>query len=244
MPSRTLVVEHKTTSSDIGPGSRYWRRLTLDTQISQYMRGATELPFATPEGMLYDVIRKPRISPLLATPEESRKYTKPSKKEPEPRLYANQRDRDETPAEYYERLLEDIGSEPDAYYQRGIIVRVGDEARAAAHDTWLVAGSIRESRTADAWPRNPGSCESYGQLCPYWRVCAEGANIADETLYRTAETAHEELPELKHKLPLLSNSAMSTYRACPRRYYYAYELLRRPHTVYAALSFGTLAAIR
>jgi hypothetical protein len=90
-----------------------------------------------------------------------------------------------------------------------------------------------------AWPRNPGSCEQYGTMCAYWRVCAEGARIDDDTLYRTAATAHEELPELPHRLPLLSNSAMSAYRACPRRYLYAYEMRRRPHETSAALTFGT-----
>jgi len=224
-----LVVEHKTTSSDIAPGSTYWRKLTLDTQVSQYL-GATE----GVEGMLYDVIRKPSLRPFKATPEVDRRYTKAGA------LYANQREADETPEEYATRLRADISEDPNKYYARGIIVRLPDEAREAARDTWLVAGSIRESMRLDAWPRNPGSCDAYGRTCDYWAVCAGETTIADDTRFRTAETPHEELPGLVHRLPLLSNSAMSAYRACPRKYLYSYVQRRRPSVTPHALTFGTL----
>ena len=224
-----LVVEHKTTSSDITPGSTYWRKLTLDTQVSQYL-GSTE----GVEGMLYDVIRKPGIKPFKATPEADRKYTKAGT------LYAAQRERDETPEEYAVRLRADISEGPNKYYARGIIVRLPSERIEAARDTWLVAGSIRESMRLDAWPRNPGSCDAYGRTCDYWAVCAGETTIDDATRFRTAETPHEELPGLVHRLPLLSNSAMSAYRACPRKYLYSYVQRRRPIVTPHALTFGTL----
>ena len=224
-----LVVEHKTTSSDITPGSTYWRKLTLDTQVSQYL-GSTE----GVEGMLYDVIRKPGIKPFKATPEADRKYTKAGT------LYAAQRERDETPEEYAVRLRADISEGPNKYYARGIIVRLPSERTEAARDTWLVAGSIRESMRLDAWPRNPGSCDAYGRTCDYWAVCAGETTIQDDTRFRTAETPHEELPGIVHRLPLLSNSAMSAYRACPRKYLYSYVQRRRPLVTPHALTFGTL----
>ena len=224
-----LVVEHKTTSADITPGSPYWRRLTLDTQVSTYL-GATE----GVEGMLYDVIRKPGIKPYKATPEADRKYTKAGT------LYAAQRAADETPEEYAERLRADISSDPNKYYARGIVVRLPHERIEAARDTWLVAGSIRESMRLDAWPRNPSSCDAYGRTCDYWAVCAGETTIDDAARFRTAETPHEELPGLVHRLPLLSNSAMSAYRACPRKYKYSYVERRRPIVTPHALTFGTL----
>ena len=225
----TLVVEHKTTSADITQGSTYWRKLTLDTQVSQYLGGVEGV-----EGMLYDVLRKPTLRPYKATPEESRKRTKAGA------LYAGQREADETPEEWRDRLLSDIAEKPDAYYQRGTIVRTAEERREAMRDTWLVAGSIRESMRLEAWPRNPGSCDAYGRTCDYWAVCAGETTIDDNTRYRTAETAHEELPGLEHRLPLLSNSAMSAYRACPRKYLYSYVRMRRPIVTHEALTFGTL----
>jgi hypothetical protein len=273
-----LVVEHKTTSSDIGPGSAYWAKLTLDTQVSAYL-GAHE----GVEGMLYDVIRKPGIRPYKATPPADRKYTKAKDKacpacksksgaasaphafdrdlvpalpgtsadltwcaegriitDPGGKLYADQNDRDETPEEHAVRLRADISADPNKYYARGIIVRLPDEAAEAARDTWLVAGSIRESMRLDAWPRNPGACDSYGRTCDYWSVCAGQAHLDDEALFRTADTAHEELPGVKHRLPLLTNSAMSAYRSCPRRYLYSYVQRRRPVVTPHALTFGTL----
>lgn len=224
-----LVVEHKTTSADITPGSPYWRRLTLDTQVSTYL-GATE----GVEGMLYDVIRKPSLRPLKATPPEAQKRTKAGA------LYATQRETDETPEEYAERLRADISADPNKYYARGVVVRLPSERTEAARDTWLVAGSIRESMRLGAWPRNPGACDAYGRTCDYWDVCAGVATIDDNARFRTAETPHEELPGISHRLPLLSNSAMSAYRSCPRKYLYSYVQRRRPLVTPHALTFGTL----
>src|SRR3990167_5857191 len=68
---RTVIVEHKTSSEDISPGSEYWRRLTLDTQISAYYLGARSLGFEV-DGCLYDVLGKPALRPLKATPPEAR----------------------------------------------------------------------------------------------------------------------------------------------------------------------------
>lgn len=53
---RLIVVEHKTTSQDIAPGSMYWRSVvTTDLQVSMY-RAA--MPGAK---VLYDVVRKPAL---------------------------------------------------------------------------------------------------------------------------------------------------------------------------------------
>lgn len=68
------VVEHKTTSTDAAPGSAYWERLALDSQVSIYIDGAAMLGYEV-AGCIYDVIRRPRIDRLPATPVESRRYT-------------------------------------------------------------------------------------------------------------------------------------------------------------------------
>lgn len=221
-----VVVEHKTTSADITPGSPYWRRLALDAQVSLYLGGAGSL--------LYDVIKKPSLRPLRATPVEARRYTKAGT------LYAAQREHDETPDAYEARLLADIAQHPDAYYQRGTVVRTEEEAQEAGRDVWMTARMIRESRYLDAWPRNPSACDAYGRTCDYWPVCSGTASIDDDVLYRDAGAQHEELPGVRHSLPLLTSSSLSTYRACPRRYLYSYERRRRPIATAHALTFGTL----
>ena len=87
-------MEHKTTSHDLTTGGRYWKRLRLDGQLSQYIRGARSLPATAPawvaEQLLqsahvidraaYDVIKRPDQRPHKATPEAERQYTKPKSK--------------------------------------------------------------------------------------------------------------------------------------------------------------------
>lgn len=215
------VVEHKTTAIEIGPGSTYWKRLQLDAQISKYLVGSRALGHE-PIGVLYDVIRKPLIRPLEATPIEKREYTKPKDKacpeckkkgagpaphtvdgltcadgrivtDPGGKLYANMREHDETPEEFRKRLRDDIAANPEKYYQRGTVVRLDEEERDAAKDAWEIAREVREAQLADRWPRNVDACDAYGSFCPYFAVCAGEASIDDPTRFRDADNPHEEL---------------------------------------------------
>jgi hypothetical protein len=235
---KVRIVEHKSSSEDIGPGSDYWRRLVLDGQISTYLVGAQSLGHQ-PVDVLYDVVKRPAMRPLKATPEESRKYTKQGF------LYANQRETDETPEEYRIRLLEDIAGNPDKYYQRGTVVRLEHEVIAAAKDTWNLARWIREVQLEsredpDAWPRNPDACQKFGQNCEFWSVCLGEASLTDNTRFRRVEHPHEELAAGKRRLPIVTNSSLKTFRSCPRKYYYRYELGVRSLAKSDALRFGTL----
>ena len=189
---RLVVVEHKTTASDIEQGSLYWKKVhSLDTQVSLYLSGARAAGYAV-EACLYDCARKPGIKPLRATPEESRKWTRPTKADPAPRLYANQREHDETPEEYAQRVADDIAERPERYFARGEVVRLEKDDDGHAYDTWQQARMMREAELAGFAPKNPDSCSSFGG-CPYLPVCSNETTIDDDSLYRTADTAHEEL---------------------------------------------------
>lgn len=72
---RVALADHKTTSADARSGSDYSRRLTLDPQVSTYFLGCEALGMPA-DLALWDVLRKPDVRPLLATPAESRVYTK------------------------------------------------------------------------------------------------------------------------------------------------------------------------
>lgn len=72
---RVKPVEHKSTSSKIHGGADYWLRLRVDTQASMYVDACARTGTHT-DRVLYDVARKPNVDPLLATPEDKRKYTK------------------------------------------------------------------------------------------------------------------------------------------------------------------------
>jgi hypothetical protein len=198
----------------------------MDVQISTYMDLAESLGIFA-DGVLYDVLYKPKLKPLKATPPELRQYTKPTKKESEPRLYANQRDRDETPEEYGQRVLDSIAEAPDKHYQRREIVRLQNEREEARTDTWQTACAIRDARRLKVFPRNPDSCFQWFRECDYFKACSSQVDINDPLLFERVERRHEELdsdaPTDKEALILLTQSALRTYRACPRRYFLRYE---------------------
>lgn len=188
---RVLVVEHKTSSEDITPGSDYWKLLQLNSQVSDYFVGGKSLGYDI-VGCLYDVVAKPKLRPLLATPPEQRKYTKATKTEPS-RLYAGQRETDETLDEFRARLRAHIRENPAQWLQRGLISRLEEDERDAAFDTWQIAQQIRESERLNRHPRNPNGCKAYFRICEYFGICTRTESLDDETLFRKAETAHEEL---------------------------------------------------
>lgn len=184
----TFLVEHKTTSSDLSGGSSYWRHISsLDSQVSIYNIAAEEMGLGANLKMVYDVTRKPTMQPLKATPEESRKYTKPTKAEPVPRLYANMREEDETVEEYSERLAADIASKPEFYYGRATILRLEKEIREASEDIEGALGELWYSTTKDSWPRATGSCKRYGRYCEYHDVCSGIASLDDDTRFQDKE---------------------------------------------------------
>lgn len=185
---RVLVVEHKTTSEDCAPGSDYLKRLTLDGQVSLYFIGAEQVVGAPIDGCLYDVIRKPGIRPLKATPDDARKYTKAGT------LYANQRETDETPDEFRARLFDAIAEDPNRYYARAEVVRLDGEVADALYDVWQTARGIRDNELRGYHPRNTDACVRYGRTCEYWPVCAGQASLDDANLYRRLDDVHPELP--------------------------------------------------
>lgn len=174
---RVLVMEHKTSGEDISPGAKYWQRLRMDGQVSVYFEGGRALGYDV-SAVLYDVIAKPGIRPLKATPLESRKYKKDGE------LYANQRASDETPDEFRVRLVEDIAKDPNAYFGRAEVVRLEHELDEARFDIWQLGQQIRESERLNRAPRNPDACERYGRVCPFFDVCTGQASLEDPARFR------------------------------------------------------------
>ena len=182
---KMVIVEHKTTGQDIGPGSDYWRKIPIDGQVSGYYVGAQANGYEV-SNCLYDVIRKPTIKPLKATPPEKRKYNKDGS------LSKTCRELDETQQEWYERLKADIAERPDYYYARLQVARSEGDLMEYLFDMWAVAREISDAERLDRWSRNPQSCSVFG-TCEYFDVCTGCASLDDVTLFRKAETANEEL---------------------------------------------------
>jgi hypothetical protein len=164
---RLALLEYKTTSDDISPGSDYWVRLRLDQQITGYFIAARELLGYDVQTVLYDVVRKPGIRPLRATPPESRKMTKEGK------LYANQRENDETPEEYGERITEDIIKDPTRYYQRIEIPRLERDLDEWRDELWQQQLLLRNCQRTGHWFRNTNAC-TFPFRCEYLDICGEG----------------------------------------------------------------------
>lgn len=172
------------------------------------------------------------------------------------RLYANMREEDETPEEYFWRLIEEIGNDPEKYYQRGEVVRLEDDRNENAADVWAIGEQIRHAEKTGRWPRNVDACDQYGSFCAYWPVCSGETTIDDPLYYRDAEE-HEELTETtktslvdlvigapvvtsKRKLPLLTTSSAKKFRSCQRKYFFAHVKKRKSAHESEVLRFGTL----
>jgi hypothetical protein len=229
------VVEHKTSSENV---SYYWRRLALDTQVSIYLEAAYALAnvlgYQTEDvrGVEYDLLVKPPVWPLSATDPTKRRYTRDG------RLYASQRDRDETEDEFRARVRAAIVEAPEKFFQRQTIVRTARELEEAREERRILQAEIAQFVPPI---RNPDACVRYGHLCDYWRVCAGEASLEDPTLYQHAPTTSQDRGrDHDRRLPIISHSELVTWRRCRREHLYAYKLRMRPIEKAPALNFGTL----
>jgi hypothetical protein len=171
------VVEHKTSGEDISPGSSYWARLRMDTQVSIYHVGGNAVlreigSGASVAGVLYDVLGKPKLRPLEAN---------------------TRRERAESPEEYEARCVAAIAESPDRYYRRAPVIRLEGELDDALIDIWQQSKQMREAELKNRAPRNPEACSRWGRMCEFFPVCSGETTLQDETLYRLSSHVHPEL---------------------------------------------------
>lgn len=207
---RLAVMEHKTCSEDLGPESDYWRRLRIDQQISTYILAARQLGYDV-ETVLYDVIRKPEISPrqipvldgdgvkIVLDAQGNRVRTKDGKKWRESgdaaAGYTLQQRREE-PHEFGERLTADIESRPEFYFARKEIPRLESDLAEFEAELWQIQQEIRESQKHGRHFRNTNQCLVFGK-CPYFGPCTDGVDLAEHLpagFVRVADI-HPELKE-------------------------------------------------
>jgi len=203
---RVKLMEHKTTSEEIGAGSDYWKRLKIDPQVSTYFAGGAALGHTITE-CIYDVLGKPALRPgtvpllddaglrIVLNADGVRVRTQKGAW----RQTGSTEDgyvvqtRAETAEEFRDRLVAHVAENPQRYYQRGTVVRLEQEMLDAAHDAWAIARQIREAELASRWPRNPDACVRWGRTCGFFDVCTGAASLDDPLQFRRVEHVHQEL---------------------------------------------------
>lgn len=200
------LVEHKTSSEDVSPGSDYVKRLKMDGQVSTYFEGGRLLGYDI-AGCIYDVLCKPKHE-LRQVPELDEHGNKQVFDSEGNRVRTAQgkwrqtpdsaqgfvlKSREETLDEFTARVGEAVALEPDAYFARPMVVRLEAELNESLTDTWELAQGLQYDEVKGRYPRNPDSCVSFGRTCPYFAVCCGEASVDDQRLFARTDQVHSEL---------------------------------------------------
>jgi len=244
--SRRILIDHKTTSDDIeDPSGPYWRQLAIDGQPSHYMLLEWQNGRKVDEAV-WDVMRKPSISPKKITKAEQRQAVANRKYFDRPlsqfSLDELQLEPRETLEMYEARLVWDCTQErPQRYFQRKTIPRLDSELIEYARDLWDHGQEILHARNAQRHTRNPWACMNYGSPCKFLGICS-GYDTADSGQWRRKECVHNELTLNSDGRNVITNSRIRCFQTCRRKHYYEYELgiERIDEEEKESLYFGTL----
>jgi len=182
---RWAVKENKLLSDSLDSDADLWRRLQIDSQISGYLIAARELGYPV-ETVLYDVTRKPTIKPNdipLLDPDGlkvvlDRSGNRVLTKQGKPRQTADTElgyvlvSRKMTPAEWGEKIVEDIAKRPDFYYARREIPRLDKDLEEWQAEMYEVQRTISEAQKSGRWFKTVSSntCD----FCSYFGLCSTG----------------------------------------------------------------------
>lgn len=185
---RLAVKESKLLGDDISEESNLWRRLRMDQQISLYIHAARQAGYAV-DTVLYDVARKPMISPnpvpltdsngikivLDSSGERVRNANKTWRQTSDTEKKYVLQTRAMTVEEWGEKLTNDIISRPDFYFARHEIARLDADVNALAVEAWDIQLEIRSAQKTGRHYRtvNRNSCP----FCPYFSLCSESRPV-------------------------------------------------------------------
>lgn len=238
-PGVYYLCDHKTTSEDIEDGgSDFWRRLTLATQPTHYQLALWQMGYKV-AGCVWDVIRKPTIRPS--------KLTKADQKEIADGMYCGlqiESGHDGLEREdaylYGIRVQADIKANPNKYFQRRPVPRSDHDLESYARELFGLSKMVRESTSSKTFYKTGAthSCDSFGRRCEYLDLCAGFDHETSGNLVQIQ--VHPELSIEGTNRELLTNSALSTYRQCQKKYEYRYvKGLAKPEREDSSTYFGT-----
>jgi hypothetical protein len=225
---KATLIDHKTTSSDIeDPCGPFWENLQIDGQISLYMLLEWQNGRKVDE-CVWDVVRKPSISPKKITKAEkvsvtgTRKYF--DQLMSDETLLALQTEDRETLEMYEARLIHDCTKErPEWYFQRRTIPRLDNEILEYAGELWDHCQDIIHTRAMDRHLRNPGACMLYGSPCKFLGICS-GRDRPDSQKWTKKNCVHNELELQGDGRDVITNSRIRCFQTCRRKHYFEYEL--------------------
>ena len=180
--SRGLLIETKLLSS-IDDG--YLNHLLWDDQAAIYLYAARRLGIEV-SGIMYNIVQKPTIKPLRATPEGDRKFKKDGT------LYANQRDRDETMAEYLERVKAWYADPERVPFVQHTVYRNEAQLKELEARVGMIAADIKAAYKDDSWYPNGGACAVMS--CEYESLCLE--NTPEARAMFQIDKPKEEVPAI------------------------------------------------
>lgn len=214
---RVAVLEHKTSSEDITPGSDYWWRLKIDSQPSGYFVAARDRRI-TIHTVLYDVSRKPTIRPeqvplrdelgyKIVIDADGKRIRNMSGKKMDDGQYKWRESGDAEKGfvlqtrkmelgEWEAKLMADIHARPEWYYQRGEIVRLDNDLRDYEIDLWNQQKQIAAAEAYGRFYRNTRACSGFNRRCPMFDLCTGRAAVGADGVpegFRRATNPHEEL---------------------------------------------------
>lgn len=234
--------DHKTVGANQLFGDAYWEQLQTNPQLTQYTLAFRQLGIKV-AGFLWDVIKKPTISP--------KKLTKANIKEIEEHgtycghVYLEWRgEESETPKMFGIRLLDSIYEKPEDYFIRRCVRRTDQELMRYGSELYEL------SQRAKSFPDNPNKvvrnlnqCKAFNRLCEYHDLCA---GYCDKTNVDFKYQAIPKNPGKDENSLIVSGSfspsRLSTLQLCEQKYYYKYVLKieKRKKEYETALELGTL----
>jgi hypothetical protein len=247
--NRRVLFDHKTTSQDIAdPDAPYWRQLVIEGQVDHYWL-LQWLHAEKVDDAVWDVIRKPSISPKKITKAEIKsvvsigEYFGMHVSDADKQAFINGGER-ETVAMYEARLIHDCTTErPDWYFARRSVPRIDAEILEYSRELWQHSQDILYTRQQGRLPpRNSGACMLYGSPCKFLGICS-GHDTPDSDRWQKKTQIHPELPaDIENSRELLTNSRIRTFQTCRRKHYYEYDLAieRQDEEEREALFFGSL----
>ncbi len=241
------VLDHKTTSSDVGVDSPMWDQLDIEGQVDLYLLSEWYLG-AKAEGATWDMLKKPGIKPKALSEKARAEITSlgtyclfdVSDSSKEMALTKGVKEN----AELYEyRVARDCIDNGPKYFAHREIIRGQSDLVAYAKTLWKTATEIGRVRRSGCHLQNYTACMNYGRACGFLGLCS-GMDNPDSHYWQPRKCVHSELDSIDGDgKDTLTASRIACFLTCRRKHYYRYELgIER--VAYAdeseALMFGNL----